>query len=128
MHYNEFNQIVSNRIDHCQKVLTSKGQEYSRYGDRLWNFKAAGRKQDCSQADALMGMKVKHDVSIDDMVDDINCGTIPDQAMVAEKIGDAINYLLLLEAVIEEARISAEKELPQERKAIASLDMGGDYL
>ena len=49
-------------------------------------------------------MKVKHDVSVDDIVDDLKRGVVPPKEFVAEKIGDSINYLLLLEGLIEEAR------------------------
>lgn len=68
------------------------------------NFKLAGAKTSKTPAEALMGMKAKHDVSIDDMVDMLKRGVVPSKEMVAEKIGDSINYLLLLEGLIEEAR------------------------
>ena len=49
-------------------------------------------------------MKVKHDVSVDDIVDDLKRGVVPPKEFIAEKLGDSINYLLLLEGLIEEAR------------------------
>lgn len=104
MDYITFNTIVGQRFDHCNRVLTEKGEEYSREGDRLWNFKRASAKQGNTPAEALMGMKVKHDVSVDDMVDALKRGVVPSKEAVAEKIGDSINYLLLLEGLIEEAR------------------------
>ena len=104
MNVEDFNAIVENRIAWCRKTLCDKGDEYAREGDRLWNFKAAGRKNNVSPAKALMGMKVKHDVSIDDIVDGLAKGIIPPKELVAEKIGDSINYLYLLEGLIEEAR------------------------
>ena len=105
-----FNSIVGNRFDYCGKVLTQKGEEYSREGDRLWNFKRAGEKRRKTPAEALLDMKVKHDVSIDDMVDGLARGVLPSREMVAEKIGDSINYLLLLEGLIEEARDAARSQ------------------
>lgn len=99
----QFNTIVENRLAHCRATLTTKGDEYSRGGDRLWNFKRAAMKQGLTPAEALLGMKAKHDVSIDDIVDRLHCGAVPAE-MVAEKITDSINYLLLLEGVIEEQR------------------------
>lgn len=104
MDYITFNTIVGKRFDQCNKVLTQKGEEYSREGDRLWNFKRAGEKRRKTPADALLDMKAKHDVSVDDMVDMLKRGVVPSKEMVAEKIGDSINYLLLLEGLIEEAR------------------------
>lgn len=111
MNAKEFGDLVEERFDQCEKVLNSKGDEYSREGDRLWNFKRAGEKRNCTPAEALMGMKVKHDVSIDDMVQFLGAGVVPSRAQVAEKIGDSINYLLLLEGLIEEERErQAQKE------------------
>lgn len=104
MNVNDFNALVENRIAWCRKTLCDKGDEYAREDDRLWNFKVAGRKNNVSPAEALMGMKVKHDVSIDDIVDGLAKGIIPPKELVAEKIGDSINYLYLLEGLIEEAR------------------------
>lgn len=104
MNAKDFNKIVVARMDWCKQTLLAKGEEYSREGDRLWNFKSAGRKRNKHPAEALLDMKVKHDVSVDDIVDDLKRGVVPPKEFVAEKIGDSINYLLLLEGLIEEAR------------------------
>ena len=97
-----FEQIVDARLAHCQKVLTAKGEEYSRDGDRLHNFKKAGRKLGETPEAALLGMNVKHTVSIDDIVTDLEAGELPTTKALDEKISDAINYLLLLEGLIVE--------------------------
>ena len=104
MNAKDFDKIVSNRMKWCEQTLLSKGEEYSREGDRLWNFKSAGRKRNKHPAEALLDMKVKHDVSVDDIVDGLKRGVVPPKEFIAEKIGDSIDYLLLLEGLIEEAR------------------------
>ena len=104
MNAKDFDKIVAERMDWCNKTLCAKGDEYARDGDRLWNFKAAGRKRNQHPAQALAGMEVKHDVSVDDIIDGLARGIVPPKELVAEKIGDSINYLLLLEGLIEEAR------------------------
>ena len=104
MNAKDFDKIVAERMSWCEKTLCAKGDEYARDGDRLWNFKAAGRKRNCHPAQALAGMEVKHDVSVDDIIDGLARGIVPPKELVAEKIGDSINYLLLLEGLIEEAR------------------------
>jgi hypothetical protein len=99
-----FNNLVDERIENCRKTLVLKGEEYSREGDRLWNFKSAARHRKTTPEDALMGMRVKHDVSIEDIVAGLAQGKIPSRETVHEKIGDEINYMLLLEGLIEERR------------------------
>jgi hypothetical protein len=42
MEAKRFNEIAEARIEHCRKTLLLKGEEYSREGDRLHNFKSAG--------------------------------------------------------------------------------------
>lgn len=99
-----FEKIATDRLNKCLFVLIGKGEEYSREGDRLWNFKRAGEKRNCHPAQALLGMKVKHDVSIDDIVNDLEAGILPSKEKLAEKINDSINYLLLIEGLVEEQR------------------------
>ena len=98
----DFTESVRRRLIHCEFVLVPKGQEYSRGGDRLHNFKKAAAIEKCTPEKALLGMAMKHIVSIMDMVDDLP--DLPGQNTQDEKFTDAINYLLLLEALIEERR------------------------
>ena len=104
MNAKDFDKIVAARMAWCNKTLCAKGDEYARDGDRLWNFKVAARKLNCHPAEALAGMMVKHTVSVDDIIDGLANGIVPPKELVAEKIGDSINYLLLLEGLIEEER------------------------
>ena len=104
MNAKDFEEIVTARMDWCMKTLCAKGDEYARDGDRLWNFKVAARKLNCHPAEALAGMMVKHTVSVDDIIDGLAKGIVPPKELVAEKIGDSIDYLLLLEGLIEEER------------------------
>ena len=112
MNAKDFDKIVAARMVWCNKTLCAKGDEYARDGDRLWNFKVAARKLNCHPAEALAGMMVKHTVSVDDIIDGLANGIVPPKELVAEKIGDSINYLLLLEGLIEEERAESE-EVPE---------------
>lgn len=112
MNAKDFDKIVADRMAWCRQTLCAKGDEYAREGDRLWNFKVAGRKLNCHPAEALAGMMVKHTVSVDDIIDGLSRGIVPTKELVAEKIGDSIDYLLLLEGLIEEERRKRE-EVPE---------------
>ena len=104
MNHETFCDLAAKRFQACQDILAAKSAEYSRSGDKLHNFKRAAAMMGCTPESALMGMLSKHIVSMLDIVDDIGAGRIPDEALVDEKIGDWINYTLLLEALITERR------------------------
>lgn len=96
-----FNEIIEKRIEKCKEVLINKAAEYATE-DRLHNFKTAAGLQSCSPVKALGGMMCKHTVSVYDLIKDFEAGKETSLDMWEEKIGDSINYLLLLTALIEE--------------------------
>jgi hypothetical protein len=98
----QFNGLVQRRVELIKNILANKGQEYAADNDRLHNFKRAAAMLHCSREQALVGMWAKHVVSILDIIDDMKRGKYPTFSMVDEKIGDAINYLILLEASIKD--------------------------
>ena len=102
----DFNRVVKNRLEACAAMLVPKGVEYARGGDRLHNFKAAGRIKGESPERALWGMYVKHLVSVVDMITDIEQGKMPSRKLLAEKMSDSINYHLLLEGLITEHAVN----------------------
>lgn len=105
MNQETFNRIVDERCATIKRVLASKAKEYAR-GERLHNFKRAAGFMGKTPETACWGFAMKHFTSIADMIDDVEAGALPNEAVVDEKIGDAINYLILLEALLAE-RFSA---------------------
>ena len=99
MNTKQFDKIINKTIDNCKNVLCSKAKEYATE-DRLHNFKIAATLQGITPLQALQGMATKHTVSIADM---IASGQAYSSEMWDEKIGDSINYLLLLRALVEDA-------------------------
>ena len=61
---------------------------------------------------ALLGMKTKHTVSILDIVDDLDTGNLPSGELLCEKIGDELNYLILLKALILERICKGHTDTP----------------
>ena len=111
MNITEFNDLIDNRCVEIKKVLASKGEEYSMSGDRLHNFNVAARLKNTTREDALWGMLIKHEVSVLDMIHNLQFANreLPTEAYINEKIGDFINYLILLEACFKD-RIRRQKE------------------
>lgn len=100
---NEFNAVIESRIKKCLDTLGVKSNEYGTE-DRLHNFKVAAEIQNCTPVSALAGMMCKHTVSVYDLIQDYEQGTTIPLDMWDEKIGDSINYLLLLTALINEEK------------------------
>lgn len=98
----EFNRLLENRIHKIKTVLAKKSKEYSSNSDRLHSFKLAARLHTSTPQKSLLGMLMKHLVSVIGLVDKES----PTAALVDEKIGDTINYLILLEAIFQEKRDS----------------------
>jgi hypothetical protein len=98
MNTQRFEEILNAQIKRCTDTLIVKAREYAT-DDRLHNFKTAAVLQGITPVQALAGMMAKHTISIYDM-----CASGKDypEAMWDEKIGDSINYLLLLRALVEE--------------------------
>ena len=109
MNSKTFNEIVIHRCDLIATILANKAKEYAVDTDRLHNFKVAARIMHCTPERALLGMMMKHQVSVMDMIEQLDKGIEPTQYLINEKIGDNINYLVLLEALLNE-RINPQLE------------------
>lgn len=96
----EFERLFEQRVEMCRKVLIKKGEEYASDTDRLHNFGVAAKIQGVTRQQALGGMLAKHIVSIFDLIREGNT----DEFIWEEKLGDALNYLFLLDAIIVESR------------------------
>lgn len=94
----QFNTIIAEQIQRCTDTLIVKAKEYATE-DRLHNFKVAAELEGIAPIAALAGMMAKHTVSVYDMC---NSGAEYPVELWNEKIGDSINYLLLLSALVRE--------------------------
>lgn len=106
MTVDEFDAVVSRRLEKIRQTLVVKGREYSRDGDRLSNFKNGAAILRCTPERALLGYAAKQMTSVVDFVRDLEASPPVErtEAEWDEKLGDAINYLILLEAVTVERR------------------------
>ena len=108
MKNNEFNKIVNKRIDLIQTVLVDKAAEYASEGDRLANFKDGAIFTGLTPEKTLWTYMAKHLASVKKIIDEIEEDKLPTIELLEEKVGDSINYFILLEAVIKE-RIELSK-------------------
>ena len=81
--------------DNIQYTLGIKAKEYVRNEDRMHNFNVGSQKSGLSREKVLRGFRLKHDVSVDDILNDMDNGKLPSKETVMEKYGDIINYNIL---------------------------------
>lgn len=104
----QFDIVLMQRIEKIKATLGIKAQEYATDDDKLHNFRQAveiGRgPRDARPSMALVCWRdvLKHLTSILTMVLNPEWGGEKRAAMIDEKIGDAINYMILLEAIFRE--------------------------
>lgn len=98
--FNEFMDFVIEK--HIKEVMCKKSAEYASGEDKLHNFKRASRMAGKTPIECLRGMLLKHDVSIEDMLDGLHRGKTYPQELWQEKLHDKINYLFLLWAILSE--------------------------
>lgn len=113
MDHKEFETVLERQIQQTRDTLVAKAREYATDDDRLHNFKLAASITQGTPKQALWGMIAKHLVSLSDMV---HSDAFYPTGVWDEKIGDSINFLVLLRAL--------EFEADSERTQLA----GADYL
>jgi hypothetical protein len=119
--------IVEPRFAMCRKLLLEeKKEEYCRKNDRGNSFRVAGRILNVSASRALLGMLSKHWASLLDMIDDMDEGRLPEQATVDAKFTDIVNYILLLEGLIYDAK-EAHQETEKALRNLGDVLFGVDF-
>lgn len=104
MKHEEFEKLCKRRYDQSYKVLVEKGKEYATSEDAMESFKS---QAELSMHKTPMGigweLMVKHLYSVRRIIAEHEANLkLPSQEMLDEKFGDAINYLILIEALFSE--------------------------
>jgi hypothetical protein len=113
MTHDEFQAVVDARLAKIAAQLLSKGKEYAakhRTTDRLANFKHGAELERSTPMKACLGRMSKQLVSIVDYIHDDADGIAHTEVEWQEKLGDAINYLILLEGLVKESLCSSSAE------------------
>jgi hypothetical protein len=98
----QFDKLVTARLNLTRQTLIIKGKEYRRNNDPLHNFNVAAQLGNTTREKALWGFALKHYVSFMDILNDIEKNNLPTEEVLSEKVGDLINYLILCEASIKD--------------------------
>lgn len=101
----EFNNIVENRVKIILTSLMDKGREYTADDeDRLITFKSVANLRRTTVEDALGGMVSKQIDSLFNMISQTKNGIAGSPSLWEERIKDIINYMILLDAVLEDKK------------------------
>lgn len=105
MNRDQFNELVDRRVDIIRTSLQRKGEEYAdniksnASNNVFYNFERAAELTNVTPPQALLGMLSKHLVQVLDLASG-NIDMPISKDFVDEKIGDTINYLILLEGLL----------------------------
>jgi len=103
MKHKVFDKFLKSIFSIIEDTLGTKASEYSRGGDKLYNFKRAGEIRRCTPEMALFSMYIKHFTSVQDIVEGLERdGKLPPYEVLEEKFKDSINYHILLWALLKE--------------------------
>ena len=103
----EFQDVLTTRLTKIKETLSSKAEEYATDNDKLHNFNVGARLTGQTREKVLWGFAIKHYISFLDILDNLDKGKLPTEAMVDEKIGDLCCYLVLVEASLKD-RLNGE--------------------
>lgn len=130
MNSKEFDEFLEMTFDHIRDMLASKGAEYvpgTAEISRFHNFQIGAGLNQQTIEQVLWGFVTKHIVSLSDMVK-----KPPSESKIEawdEKIGDVINYMILLKAMVTyDARIRKAVEGfmgEEEVREKKGFDLGG---
>ena len=105
MDNNEFMDFVRKRFERSIDMLREKNHDYGTFFDRFHTFNDGvkfGLEDNDTRESILWGIAIKHLSSVKKMVRGAKNGNYPTEYHIEEKIGDLINYFILLEAMLTE--------------------------
>lgn len=93
-----FDQMVKRRVKLIREIFATKHVEYTPNGNPFENFDKAAVFNNTTPAKALWGMATKHFISVKQICESDKKHS---HDFIDEKIGDSINYLILLNGMLD---------------------------
>lgn len=91
----KFEYEVEQTLDKIRELLIVKGKEYRRNNNPFHNFEQGAKRKGVIRERILDGMLLKHEISIDDMIDDLDNNVLPSKYTVEEKFTDKLIYTII---------------------------------
>ena len=96
----DFDMEVQSTLQKIQQLLLVKGKEYRRSSNPYHNFEIGSQISGEIPEKVLQGFLLKHLVSYQDMLNDIEQDKLPKIELVEEKFNDIILYYIIQKAQI----------------------------
>jgi hypothetical protein len=96
----DFDVEIQSTLQKIKELLLIKGKEYRRNNNPYHNFETGAKMKGITPEKALDGFLLKHIVSYNDMLNDIDSGVLPKIEVVEEKFNDILVYFLIQKAQI----------------------------
>ena len=93
---------VQSTLQKIQELILVKGKEYRRDNNPYHNFDIGAEMTNQIPEKVLHGFLLKHLVSYQDMLNDIEQGKLPKIEVVEEKFGDIILYYIIQKCMVLE--------------------------
>ena len=87
-------------LQEIRELLIVKGKEYRRNNNVYHNFDKGAKMVGLIPEKVLHGFLLKHLISYQDMLNDIEKGNYPKPALVEEKFNDIITYYVIQKCMI----------------------------
>lgn len=97
----EYNKLIEAQLKRVKETLIKKSKEYSTDNLPLHNFHQSAKILRVSPKESAFAFMVKHLTSITDM---LQSDTDYPMELWEEKLGDAKNYLFLIECLVQEEK------------------------
>jgi hypothetical protein len=95
-----FETQVENTLEKIKVLLIKKGKEYRRNNDVYHNFNVGAMISGKTPERVLQGFLLKHLISYQDILNDIEQGKLPSSQLVEEKLNDIILYYIIQKCMI----------------------------
>jgi len=96
----KFDIVVTRTLSEIKELLIVKGKEYRRNNNPFHNFETGALITGQIPERVLNGFMMKHFISYNDILNDLEQGVLPTEKMVEEKFNDILVYFLLQKAMI----------------------------
>ena len=93
-----FDGVMEDTFQMLKNLLLTKASEYKRNNNPYHNFEEGAKRRSITREEVLDGFRLKHEISVADMREDLKKDILPSIKSVNEKYNDILVYYLIEKA------------------------------